>query len=314
MKKLIILGGTGFIGECFIDFFLKKKLKTFKLSKIILVGRNIHKIKKKYNLKKSNIILKQIDLNNNIKKLPKADFVLHAAENYNNLNNKSLNYYGSYNLTKKICNYYNSDNFFSKLIFISSGSVYGNNFKKIKISEKQKVNKNIIKQLPKTKRNYAFNKFRSENYIKKTFNKNYEIIRLFSVLSKHVPQESNYVIGNFIKDTKRNDKIIINSSKPRHVFRSFIDSDDLIKIIIKLFFLQNKNNSIYNFGSDEYVNIFNLAKLFSYYSKKKINYKKMQKNEKNKLDFYVPNIKKITKVLRIKKINSLNKSIIKCLK
>ena len=240
MKKLMILGGTGFIGECFIEFFLKNKLKDFKLSQLILVGRNIYKVKKKYNLKKSNIILKKIDLENNIKKLPKADFVLHAAENYNNIKKKPLNYSKSFSLTKKICHYYNKNNFFSKLIFISSGSVYGNNTKKIKISEKQKITRKSINQLPISKRNYAYNKFRSEKYIEKIFKKNYKIVRLFSVSSKHVPQKSNYVIGNFIRDAKNKEKIYVNSSNPKNVFRSFIDSEDLIKILIKLFLLKKK--------------------------------------------------------------------------
>ena len=81
-----------------------------------------------------------------------------------------------------------------------------------------------------------------------------------------------------------------------------------------LFLLKKKNKSIYNLGSDEYVSISSLAKLFSYYSRKKIHFKKIANKHINKLDFYIPNIKKIIKELKIKKIKSLNKSIIKCLK
>ena len=169
MKTILILGGTGFIGECFIDFFSNKELKDYKLKKLILVGRNIKKIKKKYKAVNNNIVLKKIDLNKKIVNLPKADFVLHAAENYSNtLKNKI--YSNSYNLTKKICNYYKNESAIQKLIFISSGSVYGNNQKKLKL-QKQKNNKKQISKLPTEKKDYALNKYKSEKYIKNYFKK-----------------------------------------------------------------------------------------------------------------------------------------------
>ena len=74
---------------------------------------------------------------------------------------------------------------------------------------------------------------------------------------------------------------MVNSKKPKKIFRSFINSSDLIFILIKLFQLKPSTNSIYNLGSDEFINIFNLSKKFSLYTKKKVIFSKdnLGKNE-----------------------------------
>ena len=126
MKTLLIIGGTGFIGSCFIDFFKKNNCRNYSLSKIILVGRNLNKIKYKKELKKKNIFFKKIDLENKKINFPHADFVIHASENYNNmLEEKDINHNKSSDFTKKITKHYNKVNNLTKLIFISSGAVYG---------------------------------------------------------------------------------------------------------------------------------------------------------------------------------------------
>ena len=47
MKTLLVLGGSGFIGQAILKEYYLGKLKKFKINKIILVSRNIHKLKKK---------------------------------------------------------------------------------------------------------------------------------------------------------------------------------------------------------------------------------------------------------------------------
>ena len=51
MKKLLVLGGSGFIGRSILDEFCSGKLKKFEINKLILVSRNITKLKKNYKKK-----------------------------------------------------------------------------------------------------------------------------------------------------------------------------------------------------------------------------------------------------------------------
>ena len=45
MKSLLFIGGTGFLGQSFFDYFNKNKLKYLKLSKIIIISRKKKKLK-----------------------------------------------------------------------------------------------------------------------------------------------------------------------------------------------------------------------------------------------------------------------------
>ena len=116
MKTLLIIGGTGFIGNCFIDFFKKNNCENFSISKVILAGRNLSKIKYKKRLKTKNIFFKKIDLESKKIDFPQADYVIHAAENYSNVIEKNnYNYKESYKFTKKISYHYNNTNYLSVL-------------------------------------------------------------------------------------------------------------------------------------------------------------------------------------------------------
>ena len=81
-----------------------------------------------------------------------------------------------------------------------------------------------------------------------------------------------------------------------------------------MFQLKPSTNSIYNLGSDEFINIFNLSKKFSLYTKKKVIFSKDNLGKKMNIDFYVPNINKLKKKLKIKKLRTLDSSIMECLK
>jgi len=313
MKTLLIIGGTGIIGNCFIDFFKKNNCENFSISKIILAGRNLRKIKYKKKLKTKNIFFKKIDLDTKKIDFPQADYVIHAAENYSNIKNKNnLNYKKSYEFTKKISHYYNNANNLSKLIFISSGAVYGKNTKYKKIKEKKIVSLKKILKYKNFKSEYAESKIKSETYLKKNFKSNFIIARLFSVISSNVPKNKNFVIGNFLDDIKKRGKIKIKTQNPKKIFRSFIYYEDLVKIFIKLLNFDIKKGEIFNIGSNEGISIYQLAKIMSKYYKKKISFQnKLQKSKVSELDYYVPNIEKLKSKLKIKNLITIRKSISK---
>ena len=78
MKTLLVLGGSGFIGQAILKEFYLGKLKKFEVGKIILVSRNAYKLKKRYTRK--DIFYQSLDLSKT-KKIPDADIIIHAAEN-----------------------------------------------------------------------------------------------------------------------------------------------------------------------------------------------------------------------------------------
>ena len=82
-KSLLIIGGTGFFGKSTLDYFTN--YNSLKLNKIIIFSRKSQNIQIDRILKKKIKIIKVSGNILNIKKLPRADYVIYAAilKNYN---------------------------------------------------------------------------------------------------------------------------------------------------------------------------------------------------------------------------------------
>ena len=117
-KSLLIIGGTGFLGQSILKYLLNDNFKKNRINKIIILSR--HKLKKNKFFKNLKNKFKLIKINKNIlklKKLPLADYVIYASllNNYND-DYKAIQHYSI--LAKK----YHQE---SKIIYLSSGAVYG---------------------------------------------------------------------------------------------------------------------------------------------------------------------------------------------
>lgn len=77
MKKILITGGSGFIGSFIVKKFIKKKFKVLNLDKLSPISQNLVLKDKNYFFKKCNI-LDPFDLNKNIKWF-KPDIIIHCA-------------------------------------------------------------------------------------------------------------------------------------------------------------------------------------------------------------------------------------------
>jgi len=290
-KSLLIIGGTGYLGQSFFDYISDDKLKNIRLSEIIIISRKRKKIKS--NIKISYIVKNITD----VKKIPLTDYIIYAANSKNNLENlKGINNFVGL-LNKKHKN--------SKILFTSSGAVYGPRNIKKKFKEKDLVSLKNVSNFKGYKKEYAKSKIIIENKFKELGKHGYNvsIARLFTFIGKRILNRNDFAITNLVRQAQnpKNKNISLNSSK--NVYRGYMHSDDLIRWIIKILINSNSKCEIYNVGSDEAITIKQLANLIAKKFKKNVSIKN-KKISKNNIDYYVPSISKIKKELNL--INKFN--------
>jgi nucleoside-diphosphate-sugar epimerase len=291
-KSLLIIGGTGFFGQSIIKYLSTKHFLNLQINKIFILSRG--KLKVTIYNKKLRKKFKVIKLNSNIltvKNLPKVDYVIYAAilKNYQNDNKAVKNYL---DLAKRY-------HLKSKILYISSGAVYGKQLNNnlgfrenyLKLNKKINFKNSYKKEYSKNKRK---NEILFEKFAKK--GSKVSIARCFSFVGEFLPTNSHYVVGNFIKNILNNKNINIKADY--QVIRSYMHEEDLVRWLLKILDHSNKNCPIYNVGSDRFISINKLANLLS----KKYNLNVVFDNAKilkKRFDIYVPNIQKAKKELNL---------------
>ena len=285
-KSLLVIGGTGFFGKSIVKYLSNNSLLNIKINKIFILSR------KKLELAIYNKKFKIIKINSNIltiKSLPKADYVIYAAilKNYKNDHKAVKNYL---NLAKKI-------HLKSKILYISSGAVYGKQpetYKGFKENYLQFNNKIFFKK--SYKKEYSEIKLKNEKLFQQ-FGKagaKVSIARCFSFVGPDLPLNTNYVIGNIINNILRNENIIIKANYK--IIRSYMYSDDLVRWLLKILDHSNNLCPIFNVGSDNKVSIHKIADVLA----KKYNLEiSSSKISSKKIDNYIPNINKARKELNL---------------
>ena len=264
MKKLTIIGGSGFLGKSFIDYAETYGFSKWGIKKIILISRKKIKIK---NQKKVEIKHMSADISL-MKKLPNTDYIIYAVNSENSkLNHKAIRNFT--NLIKKISRK-------TKIVFTSSGAVYG------KLKNKQNYTKDKI-IIEKIFQNYGANGFKVS------------IARLFTFFGKRILEDKRYAISEFINSGLNKKKIYVKSNKI--VYRSYMHSNDLVIWLMKILFNSNQKCPIYDVGSDEKIKVQALAKIVGKILKKPVVIKKITNKTK---EVYLPSIKKAKKELNLK--------------
>jgi nucleoside-diphosphate-sugar epimerase len=303
-KTLLLIGGTGFFGKSILKYFyyhrnyLKKKF-----SKIIILSRGKIKIKFNNNLKK---FFKLVKINSNIqyvKILPSADYVIYAAilKNYKE-DHAAVKHY--LNLAKKCHSK-------SKILYISSGAVYGKQrrstakFKENHLELYKKIN---FKE--GYKEEYSNTKIKNEELFKRFAKKgkNVSIARCFTFVGQYLPQDSYYAVGNIIKNILTNESIKINADFK--VIRSYMYDDDLVKWLLKILDNSTKDCPIYNVGSNDAISLHKLAILLAEKYNLSINFKN-EKISMKTIDKYIPSIYKAKRKLNLSNNHTSLNAIIK---
>ena len=244
-EKILILGGTGFIGYHLAKEALMRGFEVTSFSKN-------KPIQKRY-LKKVKYIITDISNRNTLKKKIKNDFqyVVNLA-GYVDHSNRTLTYKSHYLGCKNI-----SDLFLNKKIkkFIQIGSSmeYGS----AKSPQKEK-----FKCKPKSV--YGKAKFLSTKYLLNLYKKKnfpITIVRLYQVYGPH--QDLNRFLPAIINSCKNNKDFPCSHGKQ---FRDFLYINDLIDVIFLILKNSRANGEIFNIASGIPLRIKNIIqKILSYY-------------------------------------------------
>jgi dTDP-glucose 4,6-dehydratase len=292
-KTLLLIGGTGFFGKSILKYFyFHRNFLKKKFSKITILSRGKIKIKFNNNLKK---FFKLIKINSNIqyvKILPYADYVIYAAilKNYKKDHAAVKNYL---NLAKK----YHAK---SKILYISSGAVYGK--QQSSTAEFRENHLELYKKInfkEGYKKEYSNVKIKNEELFKSFAKKgkNVSIARCFSFVGQYLSQDSYYAAGNIVKNILTNDRITINADYK--VIRSYMYDDDLVRWLLKIIDNSSKDCPIYNVGSDDPISLHKLAILLAEKYNLNINFKNVKISMKI-IDKYIPSIYKAKRELNLR--------------
>ena len=294
MKKILLIGASGFVGKSLIEYFGDNN-KYF--SKIYTISRKNFSLKKKY--KKLKKI--QIDLIK-LKKFPEIDYIMYLINS-----NGHKSYIKNFDKFKKLIN---NLKYKPSILFLSSGAIYGKRKKKQQISEKFLIRKNKITNYKNYKRKYALEKIYLENKFQQLSKNGYKvsIARCFTFYGNYI-LNYKYAISNILNSIIRKKKTIVFDKNP-NIYRSYMHSDDMCKWLVKIIKNSNFNCPIYNVGSNKEINMFELAAFFS----NRYNIKLKSKNyDLNEIEYYVPSTEFATKDLGLKNNVSFKNGIKKIL-
>ena len=279
-KKILVTGGTGFIG-----FNLLKKLSKFNFQLYSLSTKMPSKGKR---LKNVNYIISDISKKKTLsKKINKKFNIVINLGGYVNHSKKIKTLSTHFNGCKNLFNAIKKNNHLKLFIQIGSSLEYGNN----KSPHKEKSNCN-----PKSY--YGLAKYKATNFLieqKSKVNFPIIIIRLYQVYGPH--QKENRLIPYVIKSCLQNIKFDCTSGKQ---IRNFMHVDDFSNFILKILNKKNINSDVINLGSEKSIKIKNIIlRIKNIIKKGKPEFGKIKMREDETLKLY-PDITKLKKIFKWK--------------
>ena len=290
--KILITGGTGFIGSHLTQFLKKDNDIT------------IYDVKKPIEKDVKFILGDILDEQKILQSFQDFDAIIHLAATVGVKNTETnpvltlnTNILGTKNILEA-CKKHN----IKKVILASSSEIYGEP-RKVPIDE-------IQTPIPIT--TYGISKLASEEYLKsyaKTCGFNYSILRFFNVVGPK--QSSRFVLPEFIKNALNNKPLVIHGNGLQ--IRAFCHIADICQGIEKS--ICKGDGEIFNIGNDlEPITIENLAKkvisvLNSQSTIKYISFEKSGRNREQEIMTRIPSIQKAKKILSYRPEHNLKEII-----
>lgn len=312
MKSLLVLGGTGFFGKSILDVYHAGGLEQWDIGKLILASRNPETLgggvdtrtNKRVELLKLDVTQEQV--------YPRAEFVIHAAASTDASKYLISSDAEKRNIqagTYQFATHARSMLSQSKIVFASSGAVYGQQDSTVNELSEDSVMKDVRK-LAENKRDYAAAKRDAENRIErlgKDDGLKVSIARCFAFVGKRLPRNQHFAVGNFLESVLSKKAITVKAD--HSVVRSYMHSSDLVHWLMSIADAANENCPIYNVGSDDAVELHDLASWMSASYGVPVN---MQKISEHKTDRYIPSICKAREELGLSLNTNTFESVAKC--
>lgn len=263
MSTLLVIGGTGFFGKSILDSFTRGGLKTWGVKRVIAMSRNAESLRKEApQLISSGVELHSADITTT-SRLPAADIVIHAAASTDAARYLSRPLEEQQNIQAGTYNYCKLAKTFhagSKILYVSSGAVYGKQPEGMThIPEEYEANN--LSELSEGKRDYAIAKNDAEEAVKNLGQQglSVSIARCFAFVGPWLPRNQHFAIGNFIEDGLQGRPITVKANKA--VYRSYMYADDLVEWMMTIAHHASPECPVYNVGSDQAVLMGDLARL-----------------------------------------------------
>ena len=290
MKKVLIFGGTGFLGYHLCKKSLIRNLKVFSVSK--------NPVKKKRKLSKVKYIYFDASKFSNFKKINQNfDFIINSSgygSHFKGRKGKKL-YNEHISIAKNILKFLKKKKI-EKLIQIGSSFEYGKS-------------KSLLKENYKTKPTsyYGKAKLYVTNYFLKDHYKNNLPVTIFRLFQAYGPkQEINRLIPYVAKGLKENKTVYLTSGRQ---IRDFCHVDDISSAIFKSFYNKKSNGQIINLGSGKKISVYDLVlKIFKIIKVGRIKFDQKSKHV-GENEIILPNIQKAKRLLNWKPKISINTGI-----
>ena len=291
-KKILIVGGTGFIGYHLAKKCLSKKWQVISFSK--------NKPRKKRRLKKINYLIGDLSNLKDLKKInQKYDYVVNLG-GYVDHSNKTKTYNSHFIGCKNLARIFLKKKIKSFVQVGSSGE--DGKFKSPQIELSGGNPKSI----------YARSKFLASNYLLNLFKKRKFPVTILRLYQAYGPgQDINRFIPIVIDACLRNKKFDCSDGKQ---LRDFIYIDDVIDVIVKSLSSNKSKGEIFNIGTGKPKKIKNII---NYLTKKlrggKPIFGKIKLRKDEILKIY-PDITKAKKVLKWYPKTNFNKGLLKTIR
>ncbi|MDO8644143.1 MAG: NAD(P)-dependent oxidoreductase [bacterium] len=306
-ERLFITGGTGFFGRWLLESFLWANQQLHLKAEAVFLSRDPERFKKISPLATHpSISFHKGDVRNF--SLPEGSFshLIHAATEASdqlNRENPSLMLETIVEGTKRTLELAEKSGT-KKLLFISSGAVYG----------RQPSNLTHIpedyKGVPEEKVSaYAEGKRAAEKLVIACHKKSSietKIARCFAFVGPYLPLSTHFAIGNFIQDLLKKEPIRIKGDGTP--YRSYLYAAELAVWLWTLLY-KGTAGEIYNVGSSEDLTIKGLAEKVAQEGEKIPVIIETPLTPGKAVERYVPSVKKIERDLGLRQEISLNSGI-----